>query len=663
MRGTTTARNPELLPLSVWRRGATEPRPLRTRLRAGPLDLWFEEGEIRSVCLGDREAVSRIYVAVRDRNWDTAPAVLSSVAVHVGESEFHISFGAACRLREVDFTWKGVIDAAADGTIDFSMDGIAQSTFLRNRIGFCILHPDTCAGARCVLQHSDGTRVASSFPTLISPHQPFLGLCGISHEVVPGAWVELSFAGEVFETEDQRNWTDASFKTYCTPLDLPFPVRVDAGTAVRQSVTLRLRVQNAGPPVPSVEAPRHRAASPSFAIQWGRPVRPLPRIGLCVASHHGALSPREAARLASLRLDHLRVEVEPSVRGWQDGLRESATQARTLGVRLLPALHLSDSAESELAAVGELLAQAPGEISAWLIFKRGEACTTDRWIGRARDVLGPRFPAVWFASGTNAHFAELNRGFAPGSTADGLVYSVSPQVHSFDDRSVMETLRVQASTVECALRFSRGKPVIVSPITLKARFNAVATSPVPSVPPGELPAQVDPRQMSLFGAAWTLGSISSLALAGASLLTFFETTGWRGVMETEQGSPVPAGFPPLPGCAFPLYHVLADVGEMQGGEIFPGSVDRDSFLAGLTILSHGKRRTMLANLGTDQIKARLSGAHGKATVRCLDETTVQTACLSPETFRSEKGSLRQPAGSQLEIELLPYAVARIDWED
>ena len=53
----------------------------------------------------------------------------------------------------------------------------------------------------------------------------------ISHEVVPGLMAEVRFEGETFEMEDQRNWTDASYKTYCTPLSLPYPVEVKEGTA------------------------------------------------------------------------------------------------------------------------------------------------------------------------------------------------------------------------------------------------------------------------------------------------------------------------------------------------------------------------------------------------------------------------------------------------
>ena len=54
----------------------------------------------------------------------------------------------------------------------------------------------------------------------------------ILHEVTPGVEVEVRMEGETFETEDQRNWSDASFKTYGTPLHLPFPVEVAEGTRV-----------------------------------------------------------------------------------------------------------------------------------------------------------------------------------------------------------------------------------------------------------------------------------------------------------------------------------------------------------------------------------------------------------------------------------------------
>ena len=36
--------------------------------------------------------------------------------------------------------------------------------------------------------------------------------------------------------------------------------------------------------------------------------------------------------------------------------------------------------------------------------------------------------------------------------------------------------------------------------------------------------------MSLFAAAWTVGSLAGLAEAGVASITYYETVGWRGIM-------------------------------------------------------------------------------------------------------------------------------------
>jgi hypothetical protein len=53
--------------------------------------------------------------------------------------------------------------------------------------------------------------------------------------------------------EDQRNWTDASFKSYGTPLELPHPVEISEGTRVKQSVSVRLAT--AAPRSPRFDSP------------------------------------------------------------------------------------------------------------------------------------------------------------------------------------------------------------------------------------------------------------------------------------------------------------------------------------------------------------------------------------------------------------------------
>jgi hypothetical protein len=106
------------------------------------------------------------------------------------------------------------------------MNGAALSDFQKNRIGFCVLHPiRECAGKTATTFHSDGSMSQFIFPEQISPTQPVKNVKSMIWEAAPGIKARLDFSGDIFEMEDQRNWTDASFKTYCTPFGKAFHCR------------------------------------------------------------------------------------------------------------------------------------------------------------------------------------------------------------------------------------------------------------------------------------------------------------------------------------------------------------------------------------------------------------------------------------------------------
>jgi hypothetical protein len=237
------------------------PRPLE--LRAGPLTLCFEPATafLRHLRLGDQEAVRAIYAAVRDQNWTTVPPQVSNLKSDIAKDSFRLSFEVACEQGEILYTWRGLITGEASGRITYSFEGEARSDFLRNRIGICVLHPIAeCAGRPCVIEHPDGSQEQGVFPRHISPYQPFEEIRGLSYEVAGGMRAQFRFHGEVFEMEDQRNWSDASFKTYCTPLRLALPAAVKKGDRVQQSVTLELLNQTR--PVLAVNLGR----APQFSI-------------------------------------------------------------------------------------------------------------------------------------------------------------------------------------------------------------------------------------------------------------------------------------------------------------------------------------------------------------------------------------------------------------
>ena len=57
-------------------------------------------------------------------------------------------------------------------------------------------------------------------------------------ELPPGGRLLLEFEGDLWETEDHRNWTDANFKTYSTPIALGPPAPLQAGQQLRQRLVV-----------------------------------------------------------------------------------------------------------------------------------------------------------------------------------------------------------------------------------------------------------------------------------------------------------------------------------------------------------------------------------------------------------------------------------------
>jgi D-apionolactonase len=540
-------------------------------LRAGPLAATFSAGELRHVRLGGAEVAQRIYVAVRDRNWGTTPGRLENVSLHVGSREFRIVFDSIHQQGSVDFRWRGTLTGTESGSISFTMDGKAHSTFLRNRIGFCVHHPlRESAGKPCVIETADGELEPAQFPEFVSPHQPFLNVRAITHEIAPGVRAEVRFLGEVFETEDHRNWTDANFKTYGTPLRLPFPVEVLAGTEVRQRVLITLQGASGTPEPLHDRMVRLRIADASGSR--------LPRIGLGMASEGRPLSRTELEALRRLKLSHLRVDL-PLRGDWRPELELAAAEARAIGAKLEVGVTLPGDTRH--------LRDWTPVVDRWLVYRETEKATGAAAACELRAALGPE---VFLAVGTKAYFAELNRNRPVGDGWDAACFSVNPQVHAFDDESVMANASAQFDAVRSARRFLGGRPVVVSPVTLRPRFNPDATGKVE-------PMEPDPRQKLPFCAAWTLASLTALARAGSSSVTYFETRGAGGVLDG--------------GELYPVFRVLEAAGEFAGASVIACECSDESRVAALALECEGRRRMLIANLTSEPCEIAVAG-HSEA---------------------------------------------------
>jgi len=662
---------------SVILEGRSIPSPTPVRLHAGPLKMLLDPASsfLRQITLGDELVLNGIYAAVRDHNWGTVAPAIRDLKIDQQPDSFAVEFVAECRHDPILFVWRGRIAGDAAGTIRYTFDGEAQSDFLRNRIGLCILHGANCAGRPCVVEHVDGRRTESAFPQFISPHQPFKQLRAISHRLaaaqtfvayatkvctdsalpaVRRSEIEVRFNGEVFEMEDQRNWTDASFKTYCTPLELPFPVKVRTGETFHQSVELRCR--------DLLEARQECRPGGKAAGQGDRNValptrvefHPLPRLGLGMASHDLPLNEREVALLKRLQLDHLRCELTPLATSWEAHWKEAVRQATSLGCRLHVALHLDDRASAQLAAVAALT--PAGLVDAWLIFRRDEKATSSPWTELARASLAHCGGLI--AGGTDANFAELNRNRPQPGSVDAITWSINPQVHAFDNLSLFETLDAQWETVASARELFAGD-LMISPVTLQPRFNPNATVEPPPVPPDVLPPEVDVRQMSLFGAAWTLGSIASLSRAPRlRSTTYYETTGWRGVMEWSERPRLPHKFVTRPNWVFPMYFAFALLAGFDEGQRVAGADP----LKQVALLVRQRRepgtvRLLMASFDRDGAPVELPAGFTPVRRLVLDHESAVAAMREPSTLLTN-GWSRVAAGTRLSIS--PFGLMALD---
>src|ERR1051326_3892116 len=63
-------------------------------LRAGPFSVLLDDGDLRALCLGDREVIRRIAVVVRGPRWQTIPTTRSNVIVESGAESFRVEYDA-----------------------------------------------------------------------------------------------------------------------------------------------------------------------------------------------------------------------------------------------------------------------------------------------------------------------------------------------------------------------------------------------------------------------------------------------------------------------------------------------------------------------------------------------------------------------------------------
>jgi hypothetical protein len=499
----------------------TDPR--NTLFFAGPLQVLYENGFIRRISYNDLEIIRMIYFAVRDENWTTLPLKIHDLEISHAADNFKITYNAISKKNGNNvFAWNTVIHGNANGQITFELRGEALVAQKKNRAGFCVLHPlRGLVGQPVTVIHADQEVTKSIFPINVSAENPFKNIHSLVWESFDMTF-ELVTEGDVFETEDQRNWTDASYKTFCTPSHHPVPVTLKKGEKVIQKITFR--------PVSKLISPmRSRQAIIHLEKSGGK--SRLPLIGVSASSEHKKLTPINSEMLQALLLDHYRIEVTPSKAQWVSDYSMDYQDAFSMSLPLFVVLHLGSDYKDELNSFIALTLQNRVNVKYVLVLSNDKPVTEQSVIDHINKKGKSQLPKVLWGAGTDFNFNDINANRFTPAGLDFVSYAIHPQEHTFDDLSLIENLEGQSETAKTAAHIYPSLNICVSPVTLRKRFNPAASHPAAKKMTEE--DKSDPRQLTAFNARWTFGSFRSLAEGQVRFATYFQTVGRQGLLSTD----------------------------------------------------------------------------------------------------------------------------------
>lgn len=408
------------------------------------------DGYIASVHCSGRELLRRIFVTVRDRNWhEVAPTRFDST---VGESGRRIDFSARHTSELVDFEWQGTLTVSDDARhLHFSFKGKAMREMELCRLGLIVLHPpDSMIGACLTLLGPQAEQHLMVAPQ-IAPQPIVNGLpaamtepfCELRIERPNFGKLILRFTGDLFELEDQRNWGDASFKTYCTPLRLGFPRTVTEGTVISQSVdvsyepasisvALQTKTQQDGAIPISITLP-------ALGCEWrGGPLRD-----------------------PDLAWDHVYV----------DSAAHDFAQIRALMTRPTPTkFQLGFEAPEARSISAEwlaLLREHRERLAGILLYGSGTGLPAVDVIECWRNELsGSIGPEVTLLAATRGYYVEFNRRVTLDAPICGVAFPLTATVHADDAETVIKNAPIIRDMADTVRHLTRSAEVALVPLAL-----------------------------------------------------------------------------------------------------------------------------------------------------------------------------------------------------
>ena len=499
--------------------------PDTQRVEHAGFNLDIARAAIRNITYQGAQIIDLLYTAIRPWDWSTLDSDEHSEDVKIA--------GENCIVTITD-TFKGSIQGQTILTlrpngkfsVGYKLTGLDH--FEINRWGVCFcLHTGDWMGA---------TVKASGSEYKLAPEiSPQRVIDGITQGLFPASndmhfvakdkrALKVVSTGKILEAEDQRNWTDNTYKIYSGSLAEPRPFVIENGITWEQHVEFEV-----SPPTGAAEDGTRIIA---------KDIPSLPRIGLQFNGE--ALLPSDDLEKALfiLDIDHIRVNEESLT------AQKIATVSKS-GLTLEAAL-LSSHQGAELSREVEHLSSRVPAGSRLLIHRESREIVQSGDLPKNKSLNS-------YIPGSDAYLVDLHRN--KYDFGDAVSYSMVPTIHSTDPETIFKTLYTQRESIEFAKKFVSPQ-VSISPITFSSRGNPetghARDNRINFAQP-EMAAQIK----ELSAAAWTLGSVFALASAGAHSGTWHELFGEFGVIYSE-GSAIKFS---------PTFHALAALGAHHAHEI------------------------------------------------------------------------------------------------
>jgi D-apionolactonase len=442
--------------------------------------------------------------------------------------------------------------------------------------------------------------------------------------VTEGVFAECRMEGDTFEMEDQRNWSDASYKTYVRPLELPWPYALKAGVPIRQTITLSIKGHAA------VSAAAASAKAGQVILSHAETLGALPAIGLAVRPED--MNANASGVINTVKPQRLLLHFDPDAGHGIAQLHAycELTSKRGVAAALELALPCKRSPEDELKEIAAWVRASGLKLSSLTVSPSVDRQSTppgSQWpdcppLEEVYSAARAAFPGVELGGGMLSYFTELNRKRVPADTLDFITHATNPIVHAADDISVMQTLEALPFITRSVRAFYGSKPYHIGPSSIAMRQNPYGSATKANPDLQRMPmASRDPRHNGLFGAAWTAGYAAQVVSARPATLTLSAATGPFGLM-AGPGEPVPEGG------MRPLFHVIKWLAAHAGWEAAQcDSSDGTRAVCVLAASSAGRRAAMIANLTAEQITLDIAslGFGLPDTLAVMDENKMSPA--------------------------------------